>query len=112
MKPYLRAYINYLQDDWPDWLFLAEFTGNNTKSMTTKMFSFFANKKFHPRMAFKPAKPPSSNIREFNVNVFAMQIEEIQKILHDNMLIVQVIYEYHINQHCGPATQYKIGDMV
>ena len=32
-------------------------------------------------MGFKPAEPPPSNIREVNADVFAMQIEEIQKIL-------------------------------
>ena len=40
-------------------------------------------------MSFKPAKPPSSNIRKVNADAFAMQMEEIQRILQDNMLIAQ-----------------------
>ena len=32
-------------------------------------------------MSFKPAKPPPSNIRKVNADAFAVQIEEIQKIL-------------------------------
>ncbi len=88
MEQYLKAYVKYLQDNWPDWLSLAKFTSNNIKSETTKVSSFFANKGFHFCMGFKPAKPSSRNIREVNANAFAMQIEEIQEILQDNMLIV------------------------
>ena len=71
IEQYFRAYVNYLQDNWPDWLLLAKFTGNNTKSKTTKVSSFFVNKGFHPYIGFKPAKPPPSNIRKVNADVFA-----------------------------------------
>ena len=102
-KQYLRAYVNYFQDEWLDWLPLDEFTGNNTKSETTKVSFFFANKGFHPYMGFEPAKLPPNNIREINADTFAMQIEEIQKILQDIMLIVQAKHECHVNQYRGPA---------
>ena len=46
-------------------------------SGTTKVSSFFANKRFYPCMDFEPAKPPPGNIREINIDTFAMQIEEI-----------------------------------
>ena len=39
-------------------------------------------------------------------------MEEIQKILQDNILIVQADYERHANQYCDLAPQYKIGDLV
>ena len=52
-----------------------------------KVSPFFANKEFHVFIGFKLAKPPPSNIKEVNTNAFAMQMEEIQKILQDNMLI-------------------------
>ena len=87
IQQYLRAYVNYLQDDWPDWLPLAEFTGNNTKSENTKVSPFFANKEFQTCMGFKPVKPLPSNIKKVNANVFATWMEEIHKILQDNMLI-------------------------
>ena len=38
-------------------------------------------------MSFKSAKPPPSNIKKVNADTFATQIEEIKKILQDNMLI-------------------------
>ena len=38
-------------------------------------------------MSFEPAKPPPSNIRKVNANAFAMRMEEIQKILQNNIFI-------------------------
>ena len=112
MEQYLKSYVNYLQENWPDWLPLAKFTGNNTKLETTKVSSFFANKRFHPRMGFEPAEFSPDNIREVNADTFATQIEEIQKILQDNILIVQADHECHANRHCGLASRYKIRDLV
>ena len=43
MEQYLRWYVNYLQDDWPKWLPLAEFAANNQMSESTKISPFFAN---------------------------------------------------------------------
>ena len=103
IEQYLRAYVNYLQDNWLDWLPLAEFTGNNTKSETMKVSPFFANKEFHFCISFELAKPPPSNIREVNTDAFAMQIEEIQEILQNNILIAQANHKCHANQHRGPT---------
>jgi hypothetical protein len=49
IEQYLRAYVNYLQDDWADWLPLAEFAANNQASETIGALPFFANKGFTPQ---------------------------------------------------------------
>ena len=72
MEEYFIAYINNLQKQWPDWLPLVEFTSNNTMLKTTKVSSFFANKRFYSCIDFKPAKPPLNNIKEVNTDIFAM----------------------------------------
>ena len=46
MERYLRAYVNYQQDDWSDWLFMAEYVSNATNSATTKLSPFFVNYEF------------------------------------------------------------------
>ena len=38
-------------------------------------------------MGFEPIEPLPSNIKKVNTDAFATQIEEIQKILQDNILI-------------------------
>jgi len=43
MEQYLRSYVNYLQDDWADWLPIIEFTSNNRTSETMAVSLFFAN---------------------------------------------------------------------
>ena len=43
LEHYLRAHVNYLQDDWEAWLNIAEFAANNHASETTGMSPFFAN---------------------------------------------------------------------
>jgi hypothetical protein len=48
MEQYLRAHVNYLQDDWADWLLLAKFAANNQALETTGVLPFFANKGFDP----------------------------------------------------------------
>ena len=48
-------------------------------------------------MDFKPVEPPPTNIRKVNAGAFATQIEEIQKILQDNIFIAQNDYKCHAN---------------
>ena len=107
MEQYLCAFVNYLQDDWLNWLPLAEFVGDNTESETTKVTPFFANKDFHPRMGVDPnttARPPT-NANELNANTFATRMENIQAMLQKHMLLAQADHEKYANQHRGPAPQ-------
>jgi len=48
LEQYLRAYINYQQDDWCGYLPLAEFAYNNGYQETIKSTSFFANYGINP----------------------------------------------------------------
>jgi hypothetical protein len=43
LEQYLRIYINYQQDDWSEWLSLAEFAYNNQEHSATKCSPFFVN---------------------------------------------------------------------
>ena len=59
----LRTYCSYMQDDWVQWLPIAEFADNNATSSATKLTPFFANKGFHPRMSFSPDPTNYSSTR-------------------------------------------------
>src|SRR6266852_4253559 len=48
LEQYLRIYVNYQQDDWVEWLALAEFTYNDWEHSTMKCSPFFANYGCHP----------------------------------------------------------------
>lgn len=49
LEQYLRAYCNYQQDNWYNYLSLAEFSYNNTISSSTRVTPFFANYGYNPR---------------------------------------------------------------
>ena len=50
-------YVNYLQDNWSDWLSLAEFTANNWTSESTKCSPFYADIGRYPRTGYEPPRP-------------------------------------------------------
>jgi hypothetical protein len=68
IEQYLRAFMNFHQNDWVQWLPLAEFAANNVISETTGVSPFFANYGFNPRLGVEPSKPcpPNLNHAQFS----------------------------------------------
>ena len=50
MEQYLRLYISYQQDDWAEWLPMAEFAHNNRQHSSTGKSPFFVNLGRHPNI--------------------------------------------------------------
>ena len=50
MKNYLQTYISHVQNDWVDYLPIAEFAANNYVNASTGITLFFADNGFHPQM--------------------------------------------------------------
>jgi hypothetical protein len=48
MEQYLQVQVNYLQDNWSEWLPLAEFAAHHKAWGTMGSALFFANKGFNP----------------------------------------------------------------
>ena len=53
LEQYLRMFIDYRQEQWLDWLGMAEFTYNNKAYLSTKIFLFKENYGQDPRMGFE-----------------------------------------------------------
>jgi len=53
LEQYLRVFIDHRQEQWPDWLGMAEFIYNNKIHTATKILPFKANYGQDPRMGFK-----------------------------------------------------------
>jgi len=73
VEQHLRAYVSYLQDNWVNDLFLAEFAGNNQVSETTTVSPFFANLGYDPRCDFEldihtdnPEEQQAQTVGEYN----------------------------------------------
>jgi hypothetical protein len=54
LEQYLWIHCNYQQDNWAEWLPIAEFAYNNAKSSTTGTTPFFANKGYYPELPTYP----------------------------------------------------------
>lgn len=112
MEQYLRAYVSYQQDDWPDWLPIAEFVGNNTVSETTKVTPVFANKGYHPRMGFEPVTPVRNLPQQLAAEEFASHMERLNDNLGTEMRFAQAQYETTANRHRAPAPVYPTASKV
>ena len=53
LEQYLRVFIDHRQEQWLDWLEIAEFTYNNKIHVATKTSPFKANYGQDPRMGFE-----------------------------------------------------------
>jgi len=118
LEQYLRLFVDWAQDDWADWLPLAEFAGNNTVSETTGVSPFFANYGFHPRMGVEPAKPCPPHLTEAQRREFfrASEIANRFQTVLDQVIALskqaQDRYEANANRRRSDAPVYCVGDQV
>jgi RNase H-like domain found in reverse transcriptase/Reverse transcriptase (RNA-dependent DNA polymerase)/Integrase zinc binding domain/Chromo (CHRromatin Organisation MOdifier) domain len=119
MEQYLRAYVTYLQDDWADWLALAEFTANNWTSESTKMTPFQADLGYHPRTGLEPQSVAPSTVlsrrlqlEDAAAEAFVTRLSEIEKTLRANLTEAQARQAEYANRHRTPHPAYHVGDRV
>ena len=64
MEAYLRAFVNYEQDNWVRLLPMAEFAYNNAKHASTGYTLFELNCTYHPRVSTKRTSTPASGLKQ------------------------------------------------
>jgi hypothetical protein len=82
LEQHLYAYVSYMQDDWSDWLLLAEFAANSMFSKTTGLSPFFANYGFHPRLGVELIEPVDMPAAR-QASAFTDQMSAIQDHLRE-----------------------------
>ena len=119
MKQYLRSFFSYQQDDWPDWLPIAEFSANNHAWSTTNVSPFFANYGFHPRMGIEPLPETSlqlvsqrARLQIEDADRFAEKMKQLHEFLREEMTYAQALQEDYANKRRVPAPAYQVGDRV
>ena len=118
IEEYLRHYVNYLQDDWAQWIAGAEFAINNADSVTTGCSPFLANSGQHPLLGFEPAEPLPRNLTTsdrrqiLQADAFVERMKDLTEHLHDQILLTQAEQEHHANASRTPSFRYKVGDHV
>jgi hypothetical protein len=80
MEQYLRSFVNYQQDNWTDFLPLAEFAYNNSKHAATGKTPFFALYGYHPQFAAISHNPHTGEA------IDAVERLQLLKQTHDDLV--------------------------
>jgi hypothetical protein len=109
LEAYLRISCSYNQDDWFDWLPLAEFAYNNSRQESTKMTPFYANYGYNPR--FISQFEISSDHAAPAATDFALHLHEVHERLVENVKSAQDSQaRYYDAKH--ERVEFSPGDMV
>jgi hypothetical protein len=118
IEQYLRCFCSFYQDDWVDWLPIAEFSANNQTSESTGLSPFFANYGWHPQMGTEPSRRPvaaqtATQQREFlQASTVADRIERLITRTKAFMAEAQERHEHYANNRRSDAETFTIGDLV
>ncbi|KAF8644086.1 hypothetical protein AX16_008700 [Volvariella volvacea WC 439] len=109
IEQYLRLYINYQQDDWSDWLAIAEFTYNDRESASTSQTPFFVNYGIHP---YKGIKVGREEVRKPNAQRFANRMTDIHSECKAALERSAQIMKRYYDQHKDTPPTFQPGDLV
>jgi len=108
LEQYLRMFIDHRQEQWPDWLRMAEFAYNNKVHSSTKTLPFKANYGQDPRMGFEVKKREKYKGAE----KFIAKIKEIQGEAKAALGKAQEEMKKYVDRKRGEVDEYKVGDLV
>jgi hypothetical protein len=108
LEQYLRMFTNYRQDDWAEWLPLAEFTYNNRIHSATRRTPFEIDTGQHPRIGTEPHRTTQIEAAEQFVDRIEKIREEAQSALKQ---AAEDMARFH-NRHRGKQMSLKVGDKV
>lgn len=108
LEQYLRLFIAHHQNDWSEFLSLAEFSYNNSIHSSIGVSPFYANYGYHPTFTTNPSKGQTSPEAGELIN----RIEQVQEELKSAMLIAQERQKRAYNRHRDATPEFEVGDEV
>jgi hypothetical protein len=99
MEQYLRAHVNYLQDNWADWLPLAEFATNNQASETTGTLPYFVNKGFDPWCQFDLMPAATNDVNDRRALMMSETLSELHSHLYAEINRANHWYKDNADKH-------------
>ena len=111
MEEFLHTHVNYLQDDWVQYLLLAKFVANNQASTVTGACSFYSTSGNNPREDFE-LDIGVDNPREAQAQEAARCLANIHSHLQTQMQYIQAKYIENSDVHRQPAPSFQLADLV
>jgi len=108
LEQYLRVFINHRQEQWPDWLGMAEFAYNNKVHTATKTSPFKANYGQDPKMGFKGRRKRKYEAAE----KFIERIRKIQEKAKAVLEKAQEKMKKFTNRKRREEEEYRVEDLV
>jgi len=108
LEQYLRMYINHRQNNWAEWLAMAEFVFNNKVHTVTKMSPFKVNYGRELRMGFDIRKKGKNEKAE----EFAREIKERHEEARVASVKAQEEMKRQADRNRKEAEEYRVGDKV
>ena len=101
-------FIDHQQEQWPEWLGMAEFAYNNKVHAGTKVLPFKANSGQDPRMGFKIRKKGKHEGAE----KFAERMKNVQEEAKAALQKAQEEMKWYADRERGEMEEYRVGDLV
>ena len=108
LEQYLRMYINHRQNNWSEWLAMAEFAFNNKVHTATKISLFKVNYSREPRIGFDIRKKGKNEKAE----EFAREMKERYEEARVALVKAQKKIKRQADRSRKEVKEYRVGDKV
>ena len=109
MKAYLRAFVNFEQNDWARLLPMAEFAYNNTKNASIRHMPFELNCGYHPWVLYEEDIDPRSKSK--SADELSAELRELMTVCRENLHHAQELQKRAHDKGVKPKS-YAPGDKV
>jgi len=108
LEQYLRVFIDHRQEQWPDWLGMAEFAYNNKIHAVTKNSLFKVNYRQDLRIGFEGRKKEKYKM----AGKFMEKMRKIQEKAKVALEKAQEEMKKFTDKKRGKEEEYRVGDLV
>ena len=108
IEAYLQIFVSHRQDDWADWLPLAEFTYNNKVHAATHQTPFELDAGQHPCLGVEPMRTLTVEAAD----TFARQLDHAQEEAKAALDWAADDMKQYYDQNHQAAPEYKVKDRV
>ena len=109
MEAYLRAFVNFEQNDWARLLPMAEFAYNNAKNASTGYTPFELNCGYHPRVSYEEDLDPRSKSR--TAEELSSELRELMTVCQQKLRHAQELQKRGFDKGVKPQS-YAPGEKI